>query len=92
MVGEALLLGNRIPHFHLSMPWLAGEERPKITQWVQSGGTQSLVSSTPVWPTPHLTTTHRCFHCKVPNTTHDAQWEVRLFCSIYLDFFRHNLK
>ena len=40
MVGEALLLGNRIPHFHLSMPWLAGEERPKITQSMQSGGTQ----------------------------------------------------
>ena len=30
-IADALLLGHRVPHFHLTMPWLAGEERPSIS-------------------------------------------------------------
>ena len=71
-IGEALLLDNRFPHFHLPMPWLAGEERPTVTTWIQSGGTRSHVSSKPTQPTPRPATTYKCFHCKVPNATHDA--------------------
>lgn len=70
-VADALLLHNCIPHFHLPMPWLTREERPTIAHWVNSGGTQSHVSTTPVRSTPFPSTTmHTCPHCKVPNATH----------------------
>src|SRR6201996_4901121 len=38
-VTDALLLNNRLPQFHLPMPWLAGEERPGAAHWVRTGGT-----------------------------------------------------
>ena len=30
-VAEALLMNNHILHFHILMPWSAGEEHPKVT-------------------------------------------------------------
>ena len=71
-LADALLLGHRAPHFHLTMPWLAGEEHPSVSRWVQSGGTQSHVTTKPTSPTPHPPRSYKCFHCKVPNVTHDA--------------------
>ena len=46
-VANALLLGNRVPHFHHPMPWLAGEEHPNVARWIQSNGAQSHISSKP---------------------------------------------
>ena len=54
------------------MPWLAGEECPSVSRWIQTSRTQSHVSKTPTSSTRQttLTTIHKCSHCKVPNAPH----------------------
>ena len=50
-IADALLLHNRIPHFHLPMSWLAGEERPSVSCWVHTNEAQSHTSKAPTSPT-----------------------------------------
>ena len=66
---DTLLLRHRIPHFHLPMPWLSGEEHPSISHWVHTNGAQSHTSKASTSPTRQTnpTITRKCPHCKVPN-------------------------
>ena len=48
---DALLLHHCIPHFHLPMPWLAGEERLTVSRWICTNGAQFHVSEAPTLST-----------------------------------------